>query len=328
MPSEQGLVSLDDVRRAREVLTSSSLGVCRTPLIKTDAEMFPGLENIEVYLKLENMQTTGSFKIRGVASQMAYIPEDVKRGEKKLITMSAGNYGKAFAFALNKLGLPGLCLMPLTAPSSRVQLIKSYGVEIEQLPTSDLLSTVDKYVAERGYTFLHSFDEHYLIAGYGSASLEILEDGVKPDIVIVCCGGGGLVSGVAATFKLSGLSNCEVYAVEPEGSPTMYESFKKGEPVTIPTVKSVAGGLSPPFAGKLTFQHCKKFVEDVVLVTDKELVDTMAMFYKRGLVVEPSGCAAMAALVNGRIPDVAGKKVVVFVTGGNVTPEEMFSHLK
>ncbi|XP_033745239.1 serine racemase-like isoform X1 [Pecten maximus] len=327
MPSEQGLVTLDDVLRAKEVLKSSSLGVCRTPLIK-NTDMFPGLENSEVYLKLENMQTTGSFKIRGVANQMAVIPEEVKRGEKKLVTISAGNYGKAFAYALNKFSLPGLCLMPLTAPSSRVQLIKGCGVDVEQLPTSDLMLTVDKYVAEKGYTFLHSFDESNLIAGYGSASLEILEDGVKPDVVIVCCGGGGLVSGVAATFKLSGLPNCRVYAVEPEGSPTMYESFKKGEAVTIPTVKSVAGGLSPPFAGKLTYQHCKRFVEDVVLVTDKELIETMAMFYKRGLVVEPSGCAAMAALINGHIPDVAGKKVVVFVTGGNVTPEEMAVHLK
>ncbi|OWF45249.1 uncharacterized protein LOC110457279 isoform X1 [Mizuhopecten yessoensis] len=327
MPSDQSLVTLDDVQRAREVLSNSSLGVCRTPMIKNSA-MFPGLENAEVYLKLENMQTTGSFKIRGVASQMAFIPDEVKRGEKKLITMSAGNYGKAFAYALNKMGLSGLCLMPLTAPSSRVQLIKGYGVEVEQLPTSDLLSAVDKYVTEKGYTFLHSFDESNLIAGYGSASLEVLEDGVKPDVVIVCCGGGGLVSGVAATLKLSGLSDCRVYAVEPEGSPTMYESFKKGEAVTIPTVKSVAGGLSPPFAGKLTYQHCRRFVEDVVLVTDKELVDTMAMFYKRGLVVEPSGCAAMAALINGHIPNIAGKKVVVFVTGGNVSPEEMTVHLR
>ncbi|XP_060074158.1 L-threonine dehydratase catabolic TdcB-like isoform X1 [Ylistrum balloti] len=327
MPSEQGLITLEDVRKAREVLANSSLGVCKTPLIK-NTNMFPGLENAEVYLKLENMQTTGSFKIRGVASQMAIIPDDVKRREKKLITISAGNYGKAFAYALNKLNLSGLCLMPLTAPSSRVQLIKSFGVEVKQIPSSDLLSTVDKYVAEKDFTFLHSFDEINLIAGYGSASLEILEDGVKPDVVIVCCGGGGLVSGVAATFKLSGLTDCRVYAVEPEGSPTMYESYKKGEAVTIPTVNSVAGGLSPPFAGKLTYQHCRKFVEDVVLVTDKELIDTMAMFYKRGLVVEPSGCAAMAALINGRIPDVTGKKVVVFVTGGNITSEEMTVHLK
>lgn len=158
--------------------------------------------------------------------------------------------------------------------------------------------------------------------------MEILESGVKPDVVLVCCGGGGLVSGIAAGLKLSGLQDCRIYAVEPEGAACMYESFKKGEAVSLPTVKTIAAGLAPPYAGKITYQHCKEFVEDVLLVTDQEIIDSMNLLFHRGFVVEPSGCAAMAALVNNKVPDVANKKVVVVITGGNVTPEELAAFLK
>lgn len=327
MPSEDGLITLREIEDARKNLEESDLGVIKTPLLKHVTGMFPQLpQSVDLYLKLENTQTTGSFKIRGVANQMKFLPDDVKNGEKKLITMSAGNYGKAFAYALQKHKLSGLCLMPITAPQSRVELIKGYGIKVEQSPTSQIQASVDEYVKEKNYNFLHSFDDLDLIAGYGSASLEILEEDVKPDVVLVCCGGGGLVSGVASGFKLSGLKDSRIYAVEPEGSPTMYESYKKGSPVTM-RVKSIAGGLSPPYAGTKAFQHCKKYVKDVILVSDQEILDTMQQFYKRGLVVEPSGCAAMAALLGGHVPDIEGKKIVVFVTGGNVTPSEMVSVL-
>lgn len=323
MPSEDGLITFEEIKEARQNVAESRLGVVRTPLLKHVTQMFPQIpQSVDLYLKLENMQTTGSFKLRGIANQMKFLPDEVKKGDKKLITMSAGNYGKAYAYTLEKRNLSGLCLMPITAPQSRVELIKSFGVKVEQNPTSELQTTVNQYVKEKDYCFLHSFDDLNLIAGYGSSALEILEDEVKPDIVIVCCGGGGLVSGVAATFKLSGLKDCLIYAVEPHGSPTMFESFKKGLPVTM-KVRSIAGGLSPPYAGTNTYAHCRRFVQDVVLVSDQELLDCMKLLYQRGLVVEPSGCAAMAALLGGHIPNVEGKKVVVYITGGNVTPSEI-----
>ncbi|XP_076114713.1 L-threonine ammonia-lyase-like isoform X1 [Mytilus galloprovincialis] len=328
MPSEDGLITLREIEGARKNLAESDLGVIKTPLLKHVTGMFPQLpKSVDLYLKLENTQTTGSFKIRGVANQMKFLPDDVKNGERKLITMSAGNYGKAFAYALQKHKLSGLCLMPITAPQSRVELIKNLGCVVETYLHSEIRHTMKRYEQTHGYHVLHSFDDKDLIAGYASASLEILEEDVKPDIVLVCCGGGGLVSGVASGFKLSGLKDCRIYAVEPQGSPTMYESYKKGSPVTM-RVKSIAGGLSPPFAGTRTFQHCKKYVKDVILVSDQELLDTMQQFYKRGLVVEPSGCAAMAALLGGHVPDIEGKKIVVFVTGGNVSPSEMVSLLQ
>uniref|UniRef100_K1QWD3 L-serine deaminase n=1 Tax=Magallana gigas TaxID=29159 RepID=K1QWD3_MAGGI len=300
---------------------------------------------------------------------MANLPQEVKSGKRKLITMSAGNYGKAFAYTLDKLNLSGLCLMPLTAPSSRVALIKSLGVSVEQCPTSELTSEVNRYVQKENFIYYHSFDDARLVAGYGrderkitawsygcevaiypsheiqaafsqyaahnfpvldpiddasyitgcaSVAMEILEDDVRPDVVVVCCGGGGLVSGIAAAIKLSGLRDCRIYAVEPEGSRTMYESFQKGEPVTM-AVNSVATGLSPPYAGKLTYQCCRRYVEDVILVSDNEILKCMSRLFDIGLVAEPSGCAALAAILNNKIPDVAGKRVVAVVTGRIVT---------
>nr|XP_022299983.1 uncharacterized protein LOC111108410 isoform X3 [Crassostrea virginica]XP_022299984.1 uncharacterized protein LOC111108410 isoform X3 [Crassostrea virginica] len=328
MTSDDDVVTIDDIKRARDIIMASPLKVRKTPLLKNMTSYFPELDpSLNLNMKLESLQSTGSFKIRGVANQMASLPEEVKSGEKKLITMSAGNYGKAFAYTLDKLSLSGLCLMPLTAPSSRIALIKSFGVSVEQCPSAELTSEVNRYVEKENYLFYHSFDDARLIAGYGSVALEILEDDVRPDVVVVCCGGGGLVSGVAAGIRQSGLTDCRIYAVEPEGSRTMYESFRKGEPVTM-AVNSVATGLSPPYAGNLTYRCCRKYVEDVILVSDEEILTCMSRLFDIGLKAEPSGCAAMAAILNNKIPDVAGKNVVVLITGSNVTLSEMSSYIK
>lgn len=165
---EDKLVNLKDIKCAQSVISESPLGVNETPLLQKMTSFFPSVDqSIDLSLKLENMQTTGSFKLRGVANQMAHLPEDVKSGNKLAITMSAGNYGKAFAYALNKLDLSGICIMPLTAPSSRVKLIKEYGIKVEQTATADIQKTVDRYVKENGCNFLHSFDDLSLMAGYG-----------------------------------------------------------------------------------------------------------------------------------------------------------------
>ncbi|XP_061187812.1 L-threonine ammonia-lyase-like isoform X1 [Saccostrea echinata] len=325
---DDDVVTLADIKKAREIIMTSPLNVHKTPILKDMTSYFPEIEqSMNLNMKLESMQTTGSFKIRGVVNQMANLPQEVKSGKRKLITMSAGNYGKAFAYTLNKLNLSGLCLMPLTAPSNRIALIKSFGVSVEQCPTSELTSEVNRYVEKENYIFYHSFDDARLIAGYGSIALEILEDDIRPDVIVVCCGGGGLVSGIAAGIKQSGLVDCRIYAVEPEGSRTMYESFRKGEPVTM-AVNSVASGLSPPYAGKLTYRCCRKYVEDVILVSDREILNCMSRLFELGIVAEPSGCAAMAAILYNKIPDVAGKKVVAIITGSNVSISEMTSYIQ
>ncbi|XP_067915218.1 L-threonine dehydratase catabolic TdcB isoform X3 [Heterodontus francisci] len=226
-----------------------------------------------------------SFKIRGVANQFS------RRESGPFITMSAGNYGKAFAYASKHFGHQGKVLMADTAPASRTALLASYGVEVEQMPSKSLLPTVEQFVKDQKMIFLHPFDDIDLIAGYGSIGLEILEEIPNPDVVIVCCGGGGLLAGVAAAIKLSGCTTTNIYGVEPK-------------------------------EGSNAFQICRQHVKEILLVSDDEIKEAVSMLYNIGLVVEPSGAAAFAAIVGEKI-NLKGKTVVVIITGGNVTPEEL-----
>ncbi|XP_013414790.1 uncharacterized protein LOC106176801 [Lingula anatina] len=323
----------EKLQAAAKFVEESPLCV-KTPLIKDAGIFFPTLPTLQsvrtLSLKLENMQVTGSFKVRGVSNQLQHLPASVTSGETKLITMSAGNYGKAFAYATARLGLQGLVIMPETAPANRVTVIQDLGAKVERCPTSELEPTVTRYVKEQGMLYLHSFDDFNLVAGHGSLGIEILADlsPEKPDIVLVCCGGGGLVAGTAAAIKFCGAPNCRVYAVEPVGACTMYDSFKMGCPASNSNVKTLAAGLAPPYAGKITYRLCKQFVEEILLVTDEEIVAAVAALYNAGLKVEPSGAAAFAALMAGKVPDFEGKNVVVVLTGGNVTPEELCQLLK
>ncbi|KAK3768908.1 hypothetical protein RRG08_060346 [Elysia crispata] len=325
---DSDLVTLEQVKAAHNYLKTRS-DMVRTPTLmhvqSLFAEHLPSSasgEGIDLFMKMENMQTTGSFKIRGVLNQMCKI---LKRygSDAKLVTMSAGNYGKAFAHCVGKRATKSVCYMPVTAPKDRVATIEEMGVEVRQVKTEELQPCVDRLVAEEGFVYCHSFDDINLIAGHGSSALELLEDVPDPDVVLVCCGGGGLVSGVAATLSLMGRRNCRVYAVEPEGAPSMKKSFKIRQPVKLHSVSTVATGLAPPYAGSLTYKHCHWYVEDVILVTDAEILEALKILYNRGIRAEPSGCAAMAGLLTGKVPDVAGKKVVVYVTGGNVSCSEM-----
>ncbi|XP_059175865.1 L-threonine dehydratase catabolic TdcB-like isoform X2 [Physella acuta] len=340
MDLDTAIVNLDQIHEAYAYLKTSP-HVVRTPVLphiqnlfqRSDKEdevddlLVKDLSKVDLYLKMENMQTTGSFKIRGVINQMRKVQE--KYGKlPKLVTMSAGNYGKAFAHAVGNSGTKSVCVMPKTAPQNRSKLIEKMGVEVRKTPTSELQSEVDRLVAEEDFVFCHPFDDVNLIAGYASSALEVLEDVPDADVVVVCCGGGGLVSGVGAGISLSGHRRCRVYAVEPDGASTMFESFKARRPITLPEAKSVAAGLAPPYAGTICYRHCRWFVEDILLVSDAEILRTMRLLFQRGIKAEPSGCAALAAVLSGKVPDIEGKKVVVYISGGNVTCSELAFYMK
>lgn len=318
-----GVISLEDVDKAIETIKQSPM-VYRTPLLKNVGGMFGFADRFKLHLKLENMQNTGSFKVRGVVNQVAHLPVDVIKNGTSLVSMSAGNYGKALAFASKKLNLPTTLCMPETAPSNKAKLIESLGVKVERMPKSDIIVAVDRHVAQEGMQFLHPFDDLNLIAGMASVAVEILDEIPEPDVVIACCGGGGLLAGVAAGIKLKGHESTKIYGVEPEGAPTMYLSKQQGHAVSIMSTKSIASGLAPPTAGKITFRHVQDFVEDIILVTEEELKRAVETFFHTGLVVEASGAAAFAALQSNKIPDLSPEsKVVVIVTGGNITPKEL-----
>ncbi|XP_078409513.1 L-threonine dehydratase catabolic TdcB-like isoform X3 [Cetorhinus maximus] len=285
MEEAQTLLSLQMLQEARKTVQRSTLQVIKTPLIHLPHGAIPMKINCNLYMKLENMQTTGSFKIRGVANQFS------RRESGPFITMSAGNYGKAFAYASKHFGHQGKVLMADTAPASKTALIASYGVEVEQIPSKSLLPTVEQLVKDQKMIFLDPFDDIDLIAGHGSIGLEILEEIPNPDVVAVCCGGGGLLAGVAAAIKLSGCTTTNIYGVEPK-------------------------------EGSKSFQICSQHVKEILLVSDDEIKAAVSMLYKIGLVVEPSGAAAFAAIVGEKI-NLKGKTVVVLITGGNVSPEEL-----
>ncbi|XP_073695009.1 L-threonine ammonia-lyase [Garra rufa] len=310
-------ITIQMLKKACETVRCSPLDVINTPMIPWSQTTLPLNTSCNIHIKLENMQRTGSFKIRGVANQFAR-----RLKGSHFVTMSAGNYGKSFAYACKHYGSKGKVVMPETAPISRSILIQSLGVEVERVPTTHLMDVVNRSVQEDSMTFLHSYDDLDLIAGHASIGFEILEVVPYPDVVVVCCGGGGLLAGVAAAIKLSGCENTKIYGVEPEGACTMYKSFVEKKPVGM-DAKSIASGLAPPFAGSLPYELCQKYVENIVLVTDEEIKSAVSTLYKAGLVVEPSGTAAFAAITNDKIPDINGKNVVVILSGGNIGKDEL-----
>ncbi|XP_061523857.1 L-threonine dehydratase catabolic TdcB-like [Phycodurus eques] len=310
-------LTLDLLREARETVRRSPLGVIYTPMIPWSQTTLPAHKAHSIYIKLENMQTMGSFKIRGVANQFARRP---KGGH--FVTMSAGNYGKSFAYASKHYGSRGKVVMPENAPMSRSVLIQSFGVDVERVPTSCLMDVVNRCVKDDDMTFLHSYDDLDLIAGHASLGLEVLEAVPEPDVVVVCCGGGGLLAGVAAAIKLSGCDETRIYGVEPEGACTMYKSFIEKKPVGMDT-RSIASGLAPPFAGMLPYELCQRYVEEIVLVSDDDIKAAVSTLYRAGLVVEPSGAAAFAAIASAKIPRLEGSDVVCVLSGGNIGKDEL-----
>jgi len=341
------LLDRKDFETAYEIVEKSNLNVRRTPClqIRSDSDedevckLFSDLGNFnqqgwsKVFLKCENLQNTGSFKLRGVSTQFAAALKEFsglsqkKCGELELVTMSAGNYGRSYAYAAQSLGLPATVLMPDTAPANRAEMLRNYGLQVEKMPSALLMDGVKKHEAN-GKLFMHPFDDINLIAGHGSLGMEILKDVPDADAIAVCCGGGGLLAGVAAAVKLCKPS-CKVYGVEPETACSMQKSLKEGQAVKMPSAKSVAAGLAPPFAGENAFKHAKEFVDEVVTVSEEEIKIATRAAFNNGLVVEPSGAAALAAFMNDKFKkDEQEKNFVIVLTGGNVSPEELHDLFK
>jgi len=316
----EDLITLDGIKEAANVLHKSPY-FRRTELLKNCESLSPRFKALGakgVHIKLESGQVGGSFKIRGVINVLSSLPTSNKR----LVTMSAGNFGRTFAFITKQLGFDATVIMPETVPKDRIATIESLGAKVELAPSIELPKRVAQK-QEEGMLFVHPFDDKKLIEGYGSGGLEILEDLPDVDIVIIGVGGGGWISGVAAAMILSG-SKAKIIGVEPTGAPSMFLSLQKGEAVTLEKVNTFVSGLAPPYAGKIPFQLVKKFVNEIVLVEDDEVRDAMRLlFTEQKIVVEPSGAACVAALLNGKIKDVIGKNVVCLVSGGNVSIEDM-----
>jgi threonine dehydratase len=305
------LITLDDIRAAAARIR----GVARvTPLMDVSH-----LAGTPLLLKCENLQPAGAFKIRGAYNMVAQLDDEARR--RGVITYSSGNHGQAVALAARTLGAPAVVVMPTSAPAIKVEGARGFGAKVifEGTTSAQRKSRAEQEASTRGLTIVPPFDHPWIIAGQGTAGLEIVEQAPPLGTVIAQMGGGGLVSGVAAAVKRLSPST-RVIGVEPAGAAKITASRAAGRPVTLEKTASVADGLMPVRPGDLTFAHVQAFVDDVVTVEDAAIIEaTLWLFDRAKLVVEPSGAAALAAVLSGKV-EVTGNTAVI-LSGGNVALE-------
>ena len=271
----------------------------------------------EVYLKPENLQLTGSFKLRGSGFKISQLSaEEKKRG---VIACSAGNHAQGVALAASKYGIKSVICLPDGAPISKVEATKSYGAEVVMVKGvyDDAYNHALKLRDEMGYTFVHPFDDEDVIAGQGTIGLEILNELQDIDAVIVPIGGGGLISGIAYTIKhLS--PKTKVYGVQAEGAASMFRSIKDRKRERLNSVSTFADGIAVKEPGENTFALCQEYVDDIVTVSEAEISSAiLAMIEQHKMIAEGAGAVAVAAVMFNKLP-VEGKRVVCVVSGGNI----------
>ena len=314
-------IDIEAIEAAREVIAGR---VHRTPVLSSRAaaavvERATGrkIGDGTLYLKAEHLQKTGSFKTRGMTNKVASLTADERR--RGIITVSAGNAAQGYAYAGAALGVPVTVVMPAGAVRSKADAAAGYGarVVLEGDHVGATFAAMDRIKDEEGLTFCHPFDDAAVMAGHGSAGLEIIEDLPEVDVVVVGIGGGGLISGVA-TAVTAKRPSARVYGIEPEGSDAISQGLAAGQSVRI-TPKSVADGLNAPFAGELTLAVIGALVDEVILIDDASILGGLRFAIERmKQVLEPAGAAALAATLFGRVPIKPGERVCVVASGGNV----------
>lgn len=307
------MLTLDKVYHANYVLNDV---VRRTDIIYSST--LSQASGCEIYLKTENLQVTGSFKVRGAYYKISQLSEEEK--SHGVVACSAGNHAQGVALASKKFGIKSVICMPDGAPISKVEATKSYGAEVELVPGvyDDAHNFAEQLRKEKGYTFIHPFDDEDVIAGQATIGLEIIEQLKDVDAIVVPVGGGGLISGVA--FAVKSLNpRIKVYGVQSAGAPSMIQSLKDGRVEMLPSVSTIADGIAVKEPGEHTFEVCKKYVDGIVSVTDDQVCAAiLALIERQKMIAEGAGAVSLAAVMFGKIPDVTGKKVVCLISGGNI----------
>ena len=274
-------------------------------------------KNATVYLKPENQQLTGSFKVRGTYYKISQLSEEEK--SKGVIACSAGNHAQGVALAATKNGIKSLICLPDCAPISKIEATKGYGADICLVPGvyDDAYKRAIELRDEKGYTFIHPFDDEDVIAGQGTIGLELIDQMKDVDAVIVPIGGGGLISGVA--FAIKSLNpNIKVYGVQAAGAPSMKNSVEHKHIERLDAVSTIADGIAVKQPGENTFNLCSKYVDQIVTVTDDEVSSAiLTLLEKQKLITEGAGAVAVAAAMFNKVP-IEGKKVICVVSGGNI----------
>ena len=305
------MLTIEKIIHAQRVLEEA--------IYKTDVIRTSGLsDECELFLKAENLQKTGSFKIRGAYYKISQLSaEEKKRG---VIACSAGNHAQGVALAAQKNGIPALICLPEGAPISKVEATRSYGAELCLVPGvyDDAYNRALQLQKERSLTFIHPFDDEDVIAGQGTIGLEILAQVKDIDAIVVPVGGGGLISGVAFAVKQMN-PKVQVYGVQASGAASMATSLHDGKIECLPSVSTIADGIAVKQPGEHTFDYCNRFVDGIVTVTDEEIsAAILALIEKRKMIAEGAGATPVAAIMAGKLPQLKGKKGCCGGSGGNI----------
>ncbi len=307
------MLSLDKIYHAQFALKDA--------IRETDIIHSPTLSEstgCNIYLKSENLQVTGSFKVRGAYYKISKLSDEEKR--RGVIACSAGNHAQGVALASKRFGIDAKICMPDGAPISKVEATKSYGAEVILVPGvyDDAHAEAERLQKEAGYTFIHPFDDEDVIAGQGTIGLEILNELPNVDAVIVPVGGGGLISGVAYAIK-SLKPSVKVYGVQAEGAASMVTSLNEKMITTLPSVSTIADGIAVKEPGRLTYELCSKYVDGMATVSDEQIAAAiLALIERQKMIAEGAGAAALAAVMYDKFPNLAGKNVCCLVSGGNI----------
>ncbi|MDD6260969.1 MAG: threonine ammonia-lyase [Clostridiales bacterium] len=304
------MLTLDKVFNAQSVLKSI---IRETDLVRA----YGIAPECELYLKPENLQITGSFKVRGSAYKIAMLSEEEKA--RGVIACSAGNHAQGVALAASKNGIKSLICLPDSAPISKVEATKGFGADVCLVEGcyDDAYKKALELKESEGYTFVHPFDDENVIAGQGTIALEVLNDLDDIDAIVVPVGGGGLISGIAYTAKQIRPS-VKVYGVQMSGAPSMYNSVRDGKIECLPTVHTIADGIAVKQPGENTFRLVSEYVDDIALVSDDEVASAiLALIEKQKMIAEGAGAAAVAAVMFDKF-NLKGKRVVSIVSGGNI----------
>jgi threonine dehydratase len=306
-------ISPADVKAAAERLRGQ---VRRTPLVRWDLGRPPSDGNL--YLKLEHLQVTGSFKPRGALNALAVLPPDRLSGG--VMTASGGNHGLAVAYAARQSGLPATIYLPLSASPAIDAKLAGYGATVvrEGRDWDDAWQAAEAEAARRGAALIHPFEDPPVMVGQGTVALELLEQQPDLDVLVIAIGGGGLIGGMACYAKHA-RPDLRIVGVEPIGAPSMAASVRAGHLVALPEVRTIAGTLAPRMVGPNSLALTNRYVDDLVTVSDAEMIAAMQLLWSDwNLLVEPSGAASVAAVMTDRVGPLSGLNVGILLCGANL----------
>jgi threonine dehydratase len=307
------MVSLADIEAARRCIAD---GIYHSPCAYS--EVLSQLTGCELYLKLENLQMTGAYKVRGALNKIRSLTRAQR--DAGVIAASAGNHAQGVARAAELMGIKAVIVMPETTPLAKIRGTLAFGAEIVLYGSGydEAYGKAQALQKSRGYTFIHAFDDPVVIAGQGTIGLELLEQVPDMDLVVVPVGGGGVIAGIAAAVKPA-RPEVRIIGVETALLPAMQASLAAGRITPLPAAKTLADGISVSVVGKHTFPIAKELVESIVTVTEEEISNAILTLLEREkTLAEGAGAVGFAALQQGKIEGIAGKKVVVLITGGNI----------